>query len=102
MGTGMGFKVGMWNVLPVVVLLFSWVSCGFASVSYDSKAIVVNGRRRILISGSIHYPRSTPEVYLAQMYFLPASSFSAICFFCKEEYLAFLDVLCCFLVLGLL
>lgn len=82
MGMGMGLKVGMWNVLPmvVVVLLFSWVSCGFASVSYDSKAIVVNGQRRILISGSIHYPRSTPEVYLAQMY-LSASFF----FFCRQR-----------------
>ncbi|RWV85989.1 hypothetical protein BHE74_00040992 [Ensete ventricosum] len=33
-----------------------------ASVSYDRKALIINGRRRILISGSIHYPRSTPEV----------------------------------------
>ncbi|RRT73132.1 hypothetical protein GW17_00046169 [Ensete ventricosum] len=33
-----------------------------ASVSYDHKAIVIEGRRRILISGSIHYPRSVPEV----------------------------------------
>ncbi|KAI3798858.1 hypothetical protein L1987_34142 [Smallanthus sonchifolius] len=36
------------------------ISC---TVTYDSKAIVVNGRRRILISGSIHYPRSTPEMW---------------------------------------
>lgn len=32
------------------------------SVTYDRKAIVINGQRRILISGSIHYPRSTPDV----------------------------------------
>ncbi|CAI9272316.1 unnamed protein product [Lactuca saligna] len=32
-------------------------------VTYDGKAIVINGRRRILISGSIHYPRSTPEMW---------------------------------------
>lgn len=32
------------------------------SVTYDKKAIIINGQRRILISGSIHYPRSTPEV----------------------------------------
>lgn len=64
-GTGTGLKVGMWNALPMVVvlLLFSWFFCGFASVSYDSKAIVINGQRRILISGSIHYPRSTPEMW---------------------------------------
>ncbi|XAR73820.1 Beta-galactosidase [Bertholletia excelsa] len=33
------------------------------SVTYDRKAIVINGKRRILISGSIHYPRSTPEMW---------------------------------------
>ncbi|KAJ4838014.1 hypothetical protein Tsubulata_030945 [Turnera subulata] len=33
------------------------------TVTYDNKAIVINGQRRILISGSIHYPRSTPEMW---------------------------------------
>ncbi|KAM5565002.1 hypothetical protein ABKV19_019167 [Rosa sericea] len=33
------------------------------TVSYDKKAILINGRRRLLISGSIHYPRSTPEMW---------------------------------------
>ncbi|GMP27292.1 hypothetical protein CsSME_00003347 [Camellia sinensis var. sinensis] len=33
------------------------------SVNYDRKAIIINGQRRILISGSIHYPRSTPEMW---------------------------------------
>ncbi|KAI7736627.1 hypothetical protein M8C21_025712 [Ambrosia artemisiifolia] len=36
------------------------ISC---AVTYDGKAIVINGRRRILLSGSIHYPRSTPEMW---------------------------------------
>ncbi|GJT69107.1 beta-galactosidase [Tanacetum coccineum] len=31
--------------------------------SYDHKAISINGQRKILISGSIHYPRSTPEMW---------------------------------------
>ncbi|OMO67301.1 hypothetical protein CCACVL1_20626 [Corchorus capsularis] len=34
-----------------------------ATVSYDSKAIIINGKRRILMSGSIHYPRSTPQMW---------------------------------------
>nr|ACG30563.1 beta-galactosidase precursor [Zea mays] len=34
-----------------------------AAVSYDHRAVVINGQRRILISGSIHYPRSTPEMW---------------------------------------
>lgn len=54
-----------------LLFLLSWVlymssvliKC---SVTYDSKAIVINGQRRILISGSIHYPRSTPEVLLSR------------------------------------
>ncbi|KAH7848772.1 hypothetical protein Vadar_007621 [Vaccinium darrowii] len=33
------------------------------SVTYDSKAIIINGQRRILFSGSIHYPRSTPDMW---------------------------------------
>lgn len=43
------------------------------SVTYDRKAIVINGQRRILISGSIHYPRSTPEVQ--QILTIPLISF---------------------------
>ncbi|KAG4952088.1 hypothetical protein JHK85_045955 [Glycine max] len=34
-----------------------------ASVTYDRKAILINGQRRILFSGSIHYPRSTPDMW---------------------------------------
>ncbi|KAL6974534.1 hypothetical protein U1Q18_028719 [Sarracenia purpurea var. burkii] len=44
-----------------VALFFCACSSVTASVSYDDRAIVINGHRRILISGSIHYPRSTPE-----------------------------------------
>jgi hypothetical protein len=33
-----------------------------SAVTYDRKAVLINGQRRILFSGSIHYPRSTPEV----------------------------------------
>ncbi|CAK9144124.1 unnamed protein product [Ilex paraguariensis] len=58
----------MWKMLkinmPLLISLFSLVfSSVTASVSYDDKAIIINGQRRILISGSIHYPRSTPEMW---------------------------------------
>ncbi|KAI7758048.1 hypothetical protein M8C21_007412 [Ambrosia artemisiifolia] len=33
------------------------------TVTYDSKALVIDGKRRILQSGSIHYPRATPEMW---------------------------------------
>ncbi|PQM37133.1 beta-galactosidase 3 [Prunus yedoensis var. nudiflora] len=44
----------------VCFLGFQLVQC---TVTYDRRAIVINGQRRILISGSIHYPRSTPEMW---------------------------------------
>ncbi|KAI9122961.1 hypothetical protein K1719_005850 [Acacia pycnantha] len=46
-----------------VFLVFLCVLAVSASVGYDHKAIVINGQRRILISGSIHYPRSTPDMW---------------------------------------
>ncbi|CAH9056061.1 unnamed protein product [Cuscuta epithymum] len=60
----MGFKLLIWNVLVVgILLLGSSVYCASASVSYDRNGFIVNGQRKILISGSIHYPRSTPEMW---------------------------------------
>ncbi|KAL9229169.1 hypothetical protein vseg_004665 [Gypsophila vaccaria] len=41
-------------------LSFKLINCG---VTYDSKGIIINGQRKILISGSIHYPRSTPDMW---------------------------------------
>ncbi|XP_077219958.1 beta-galactosidase 15-like [Tasmannia lanceolata] len=32
-------------------------------VTYDGRAIIIDGQRRVLLSGSIHYPRSTPEMW---------------------------------------
>jgi hypothetical protein len=52
------------QMLGLILLLCLWVCGVTASVTYDHKAIVIDGQRRILISGSIHYPRSTPEVLL--------------------------------------
>lgn len=38
-------------------------TCAYATiVSHDGRAITIDGHRRVLLSGSIHYPRSTPEV----------------------------------------
>ncbi|KAK3436282.1 hypothetical protein EUGRSUZ_C00898 [Eucalyptus grandis] len=62
---------GAKSVMAVMLLLLlSWDSCSSsssssvaASVTYDHRALIVNGKRRILISGSIHYPRSTPGMW---------------------------------------
>ncbi|EOA38915.1 hypothetical protein CARUB_v10011312mg, partial [Capsella rubella] len=37
--------------------------CAATIVSHDGRAITIDGHRRILLSGSIHYPRSTPEMW---------------------------------------
>ncbi|KAL2318800.1 hypothetical protein Fmac_032676 [Flemingia macrophylla] len=55
------------SVSKLLVLVFTVLFVGSelvnCSVTYDRKAIIINGQRRILISGSIHYPRSTPEMW---------------------------------------
>ncbi|KAG4974459.1 hypothetical protein AAZX31_11G175200 [Glycine max] len=46
-----------------------WFFCVYApssfcaNVTYDHRALVIDGKRRVLVSGSIHYPRSTPEMW---------------------------------------
>jgi hypothetical protein len=32
------------------------------TVTYDGRALILDGARRMLFSGDVHYPRSTPEV----------------------------------------
>lgn len=59
---GLIWKISSW-VLSIFVILSCICSCVTAAVTYDDKAIIINGQRRILISGSIHYPRSTPEMW---------------------------------------
>ncbi|KAL0417735.1 UNVERIFIED_CONTAM: Beta-galactosidase 8 [Sesamum radiatum] len=48
------------------LLLFLAVTTPFcfgANVTYDHRALVIDGKRRVLVSGSIHYPRSTPDMW---------------------------------------
>ncbi|KAG5379920.1 hypothetical protein IGI04_027762 [Brassica rapa subsp. trilocularis] len=46
------------------LLCFLFVSNVYATiVSHDGRAITIDGHRRVLLSGSIHYPRSTPEMW---------------------------------------
>ncbi|KAM7496716.1 hypothetical protein LguiA_021130 [Lonicera macranthoides] len=51
-------------VLVVLMMIAVATTTTFAAnVSYDHRALVIDGKRRVLISGSIHYPRSTPEMW---------------------------------------
>ncbi|CAI9100770.1 OLC1v1037937C1 [Oldenlandia corymbosa var. corymbosa] len=45
----------------IFVFKFSFVLA--TDVSYDGRAITIDSQRRILLSGSIHYPRSTAEMW---------------------------------------
>lgn len=53
--------------IPLIFFVVVFGRCVFergsaTTVTYDSKAIVIDGLRRVLLSGSLHYPRATPEV----------------------------------------
>ncbi|KAH7834339.1 hypothetical protein Vadar_015024 [Vaccinium darrowii] len=47
----------------IFLFLFYGVQLTQCSVTYDRKALIINGQKRILFSGSIHYPRSTPQMW---------------------------------------
>ncbi|XP_076956323.1 beta-galactosidase 5-like isoform X2 [Bidens hawaiensis] len=51
------------SFIIIILLLLSCIELTQCSVTYDKKSLIINGHRRILISGSIHYPRSTPEMW---------------------------------------
>ncbi|XP_022894853.1 beta-galactosidase 16 isoform X2 [Olea europaea var. sylvestris] len=47
--------------LCIVATVTGSVSGG--SVTYDGRSLIIDGRRQLLFSGSIHYPRSTPDMW---------------------------------------
>ncbi|KAJ8751435.1 hypothetical protein K2173_016643 [Erythroxylum novogranatense] len=52
------------QMLLLLALFLLLASSSFAAnVTYDHRALVIDGKRRVLVSGSIHYPRSTPEMW---------------------------------------
>ncbi|ESW08032.1 hypothetical protein PHAVU_009G012700 [Phaseolus vulgaris] len=55
------------SVSKLLTLFFTLLFVGsqliHCNVTYDRKSLLIKGQRRILISGSIHYPRSTPDMW---------------------------------------
>ncbi|KAG0487503.1 hypothetical protein HPP92_009598, partial [Vanilla planifolia] len=52
------------KLLDLISISSVFVLCSLVqstSVSHDGRALLINGQRRLLFSGSIHYPRSTPD-----------------------------------------
>ncbi|XAR62826.1 Beta-galactosidase [Bertholletia excelsa] len=48
-----------WFVLAVVAAGYS----DGGEVTYDGRSLIIDGQRQLLFSGSIHYPRSTPDMW---------------------------------------
>ncbi|CAM6085259.1 unnamed protein product [Calypogeia fissa] len=51
------------GVFGATVLLSCVASVSCLNVTYDNRALIIDGKRRFLQSGSIHYPRSTPQMW---------------------------------------
>ncbi|BAH94821.1 Os10g0340600 [Oryza sativa Japonica Group] len=56
-------SLGACLAVMLVVLAAAVAGVGCSIVSYDGRSLILDGERRIVISGSIHYPRSTPEMW---------------------------------------
>lgn len=55
-------------LLHALILTVSLCTVHGANVTYDRTSLVINGHHKILFSGSIHYPRSTPQVRSSYIY----------------------------------
>ncbi|XXG87051.1 hypothetical protein AAC387_Pa11g1837 [Persea americana] len=53
----------MWVAFCWVVLLIGGGVVHGRDVTYDGRSLIVDGDRAIFFSGSIHYPRSTPQMW---------------------------------------
>jgi len=52
----------------LVLALFLQLAFGNGgNVSYDSRSLIIDGQRKLLISTAIHYPRSVPAVSLSSI-----------------------------------
>ncbi|KAK9285037.1 hypothetical protein L1049_024221 [Liquidambar formosana] len=49
--------------LFVFLVVFSHAEEAVQGVTYDGRSLIINGKRELLFSGSIHYPRSPPEMW---------------------------------------
>ncbi|KAK6932497.1 Beta-galactosidase, beta-sandwich domain [Dillenia turbinata] len=59
----MRIKTSLVAIFLVVLVLFECEIAFLANVTYDGRALVIDGKRRVLQSGSIHYPRTTPDMW---------------------------------------
>lgn len=55
------------NGLVVFLLCASFAFASASEVTYDGSSLMIDGERKLILSGSIHYPRSTPQVSTFQL-----------------------------------
>ncbi|CAK9879498.1 unnamed protein product [Sphagnum jensenii] len=53
----------MMMMMVVVKMIFSYDAGKPFNVSFDHRALIIDGSRRMLISAGIHYPRAAPEMW---------------------------------------
>ncbi|KAL3572810.1 hypothetical protein D5086_026714 [Populus alba] len=53
----------LWWSLSLSASAIVIMAHGGSNVTYDSRSLVINGKHKIIFSGSIHYPRSTPQMW---------------------------------------
>ncbi|KAH9752853.1 Beta-galactosidase 7 [Citrus sinensis] len=51
------------EILLILNLSFVCLLSSATQVDYDANAIIINGERRVIFSGAIHYPRSTSQMW---------------------------------------
>ncbi|XXG85502.1 hypothetical protein AAC387_Pa11g0568 [Persea americana] len=67
-----------WKAIFVFFLLIFFSFSSAIQVTHDGRAIVINGDRKLILSGSIHYPRSTPEMWPVLIQMAKAGGLNAI------------------------
>ncbi|XLR42332.1 hypothetical protein S83_026992, partial [Arachis hypogaea] len=50
-------------VMVMMVSLLTFIVGEEDGVTYDGRSLLIHGQRKLLFSGSIHYPRSTPKMW---------------------------------------
>ncbi|RHN65216.1 putative beta-galactosidase [Medicago truncatula] len=53
----------MFGTFLIACLALLYTCSSATTVEYDSSAIILNGERKLIISGAIHYPRSTSQMW---------------------------------------
>ncbi|KAJ6419368.1 hypothetical protein OIU84_029473 [Salix udensis] len=59
----MGKKLSLMALSLIFFFSLCLTLCFAGNVSYDSRSLIINGERKLLISAAIHYPRSVPAMW---------------------------------------